>query len=148
MCYNLNVIKDRFKSLKPKGIDTMTNTTKTPKLTKMQKFQMLADLPAVKSDPTLSEFVAHEMELLSKKNSGEKKLTPQQIANEAVKSAVMETMSANPNRLFTITELTKEVPGLPADMSVNRMSALVRQLKDEGKVVRIEDKRKALFRVA
>ena len=25
MCYNLNVIKDRFKSLKPKGIDTMAN---------------------------------------------------------------------------------------------------------------------------
>jgi hypothetical protein len=33
-------------------------------------------------------------------------------------------------------------------MSVNRMSALVRQLKDDGKVIRIEDKRKALFRIA
>ena len=94
------------------------------------------------------EFAEHEIELLSKKNSGEKKLTPQQTANEAIKDSVLALMSANPNRLFTITELTKEVPNLPADMSVNRMSALVRQLKDAGKVIRIEDKRKALFRLA
>ena len=120
----------------------------TPRITKAQKFAIIADLPEVKSNPMLSEFIAHEIELLSKKNSGEKKLTPQQTANEAIKTSVLELMSANPNRLFTITELTKEVPNLPADMSVNRMSALVRQLKDAGKVVRIEDKRKALFRLA
>jgi hypothetical protein len=96
----------------------------------------------------LVEKIEHELELLAKKNSGEKKMTPQQIANEGIKNAVLATLSANPTRLFTITELCKEVPNLPEDMSVNRMSALVRQLKDDGKVVRIEDKRKALFRIA
>ena len=120
----------------------------TPRITKAQKFAMLKAIPAVAENPLLVEFIDHEVELLSKKNAGEKKLTPQQVANEAIKQAVLETMSASPARLFTITELTKEVPNLPADMSVNRMSALVRQLKDEGKVVRIEDKRKALFRLA
>jgi hypothetical protein len=109
---------------------------------------MLKAIPAVAENAMLVEFIDHEIDLLSKKNAGEKKLTPQQVANEAIKQAVLDTMSANPARLFTITELTKEVPNLPADMSVNRMSALVRQLKDEGKVVRIEDKRKALFRLA
>jgi hypothetical protein len=96
----------------------------------------------------LVEKIEHELELLAKKNSGEKKMTPQQIANEGIKNAVLATLSANPTRLFTITELCKEVPNLPEDMSVNRMSALVRQLKDDGKVIRIEDKRKALFRIA
>jgi hypothetical protein len=96
----------------------------------------------------LVEFIDHEVDLLTKKNASEKKLTPQQKANEVIKDNILATMSANPNRLFTITELTKEVPNLPEDMSVNRMSALVRQLKDDGKVVRIEEKRKALFRIA
>jgi DNA-binding transcriptional regulator GbsR (MarR family) len=57
-------------------------------------------------------------------------------------------MTANPDRLFTVTELTKEVADLPEDMSVNRMTALLRQLKDAGIVERTEDKRKALFRLA
>ena len=125
-----------------------TTTPKTTKLTKAQKFAILRAIPAVAENPMLVEFIDHEVELLTKKNTAEKKLTPQQVANATVKDAVIAHMSADPNRLFTITELTKEVPNLPADMSVNRMSALVRQLKDEGKVVRIEDKRKALFRIA
>jgi hypothetical protein len=120
----------------------------TPRITKAQKFAMLKAIPAVAENPMLVEFIDHEVDLLTKKNASEKKLTPQQKANEVIKDNILATMSANPNRLFTITELTKEVPNLPEDMSVNRMSALVRQLKDDGKVVRIEEKRKALFRIA
>ena len=118
------------------------------KMTKAQKFAMLKAIPQVAENAMLVEFIDHEVELLTKKNASEKKLTPQQKANEAIKENILATMSADPNRLFTITELTKAVPNLPEDMSVNRMSALVRQLKDDGKVVRIEDKRKALFRLA
>ena len=121
------------------------------KMTKATAWNIVKTIVAESNHPQSAELVEkieHELELLAKKNASEKKLTPQQIANEAIKNAVLETMSTDPNRLFTITELTKEVPNLPEDMSVNRMSALVRQLKDEGKVVRIEEKRKALFRIA
>ena len=120
-------------------------------MTKATAWNIVKTIVAESNHPQSAELVEkieHELELLAKKNASEKKLTPQQIANEAIKNAVLETMSTDPNRLFTITELTKEVPNLPEDMSVNRMSALVRQLKDEGKVVRIEEKRKALFRIA
>jgi DNA-binding transcriptional regulator GbsR (MarR family) len=85
---------------------------------------------------------------LAKKNSAEKKPTAQQVANDGIKTAVLATMANDPNRLFTITELLKAVPNLPEDMSLNRMSALVRQLKDAGKVIRTEDKRKAYFSLA
>ena len=95
----------------------------------------------------VAEKIRKEIENLSKK-SGVGKPTAKQTANASIQDSILDTMSAEPNRLFTITELTKEVPNLPADMSVNRMSALVRQLKDAGKVIRIEDKRKALFRLA
>lgn len=123
----------------------MTNTTKTTKLTKAQKFAMLRAIPAVAENPVLVEFIDHEVELLSKKNSTEKKPTAQQTANAGIQSAILSAMSAEPNRLFTITELIKSVPEC-ADLTNQRVSALVRQLVDAGKVERTEEKRKAFFR--
>ena len=123
----------------------MTNTTKTTKLTKAQKFAMLRAIPAVAENPVLVEFIDHEVELLSKKNSAEKKPTAQQTANAGIQSAILSAMSAEPNRLFTITELIKSVPAC-ADLTNQRVSALVRQLVDAGKVERTEEKRKAFFR--
>ena len=90
-------------------------------------------------------FVEHELELLAKKNSGEKKPTAQQAANEAVKTAIAEGMS--PNRLYTVTEIQKEIPEC-ADMSNQRISALLRQMKEDKIIVRTEDKRKAYFSLA
>ena len=114
------------------------------KMTKMQKFEMLSNLPEVKNNPILAEFVAHEMELLSKKNSAEKKPTEKQTANAAIQTEVLNAMEAN--TLYTITDLCKTVPNLPEDMTNQRMSALVRQLVLNGSIERIEEKRKAYFR--
>ena len=125
----------------------MTNSTVSPKLTKAQKFALLKSIPAVAADEMLVEFIDHEIELLTRKNTSEKKPTAKQTANDAIKASVVEVMSADPTRLFTITELCKEVPNLPEDMTPNRMSALVRQLKLDNVVERIEEKRKAYFRI-
>ena len=122
----------------------MANTTTSTKLTKAQKFAMLRAIPAVAENAMLVEFIDHEVELLSKKNSAEKKPTAQQTANEGIKTAIVEGME--PNRLYTITEIIKEIPEC-ADMTNQRVSALVRQLVDAGKVKRTEDKRKAYFQV-
>lgn len=121
----------------------MTNTEK--KLTKKQKFAMLLDIPEVAENPLLSEFVEHEIELLDKKNAtkGDKKPTERQKQNASVADMVVEAMS--PNRLYTITELLKEVPGLPEDMTNQRMTHIVKGLVDGGKVVKTVDKRKSFF---
>ena len=120
----------------------MANTTK--KLTKADKFAMLKAIPAVAENEVLVEFIDHEVALLAKKNSAEKKPTAQQTANEAVKAAIIESME--PNRLYTIGEMIKEIPAC-AGMSTSKVSALVRQLKESGAVKRTEDKRKAYFQV-
>ena len=117
----------------------------TPRITKAQKFAMIAELPEVKSNPMLSEFIAHEIGLLSKKNSGEKKLTDQQVANEAIKTAIVEAMV--PGTTYTITDIIKSVPAC-ADLTNQRVSALMRQLIEAKVVVRTEDKRKAYFSLA
>lgn len=122
----------------------MANTTTSTKLTKAQKFAMLRAIPAVAENAMLVEFIDHEVELLSKKNSAEKKPTAQQVANAGIATAIIEGME--PNRLYTVTEVIKSIPAC-ADLTNQRVSALLRQLVEGGKVKRTEDKRKAYFQV-
>ena len=118
------------------------------KLTKREKFEMLAKIDGVKANPMLVEFINHELELLAKKNaSGEGKLTAVQIANNGIKEEILDCMANEPNRLFTISEMQKIFPCC-AELSNQRVSALVRQLVADGKVERLEEKRKAVFRIA
>ena len=115
----------------------------TKKITKAQKFEMLLNLPAVQADEMLTEFIEHELELLAKKNSSEKKPTAQQTANAAIVNAIVEGMERN--RLYTITDLIKEIPEC-TNLTNQRVSALVRGVLDT-KIERVEEKRKAYFRV-
>ena len=114
------------------------------KMTKAQKFAMLKEIPAVAENPVLVEFIEHELDLLAKKNSAEKKPTAQQVANGNIAEAIVGHLSAEPNRLFTITEIIKEVPEC-ADLTNQRVSAIVRGLIGTS-VERIEEKRKAFFK--
>lgn len=120
----------------------MANTNSIPKLTKAQKFAMLRAIPAVAENAMLVEFIDHEVELLTKKNSADKKPTAQQVANAGIATAIVEGME--PNRLYTVTEVIKSIPAC-ADLTNQRVSALLRQLVESGKVKRTEDKRKAYF---
>jgi len=115
------------------------------KLTKAQKYAMLKAIPSVAENSILVEFIEHEMELLAKKNSAEKKPTAQQTANEGIKSAIVEGMEKG--KKYTITDLMKEIPAC-AELSNQKVSQLARQLIDEGKIVRTEEKRKAYFSLA
>lgn len=118
------------------------------KMTKREKFEMLAKIEEVKANPMLAEFIDHELELLAKKNaSGSDKPTAVQIANNGIKEEILDYMANEPNRLFTISEMQKVIPCC-AELTNQRISALVRQLKEDGKVERIEEKRKAYFRIA
>jgi hypothetical protein len=123
------------KSLK-KGFDTMTQK-------KMTKAQMFAQ---IKANYNLTDeekaFIDHELELLAKKNSAEKKPTAQQTANAAIVNAIVDGMEEG--RLYTITDIIKSIPEC-ADLTNQRVSALVRGVLDI-KIERVEEKRKAYFR--
>ena len=116
----------------------------TKKITKRDRFNALLALSEVQADADLVAFIEHEIELLDKKNSSEKKPTAQQTANESIKAAIVAGMT--PNRLYTVTEIQKEIPEC-AELSNQRVSALLRQMKDDGIVTRTEDKRKAYFSI-
>lgn len=140
MCYNKYVTKGDNPT-KEKEIDTMATIKK---MTKKDYFNSLLAIEAVRADPALVEFIDHELELLAKKNSAEKKPTAQQAANAGVAEAIVSHLRAEPTRLFSITELIKEVPAC-ADLTNQRVSAIVRGLIGTS-VERIEEKRKAYFR--
>ena len=117
------------------------------KLTKKDYFNILRNAYP-QTAPNYSDvinFIDHELELLSKKNTGAKKPTAQQTANVGIKDAILENMEEN--RLYSIAEIQKEIPGC-ADITNQRISALLRQLIDDGVIVRTEDKRKAYFSLA
>ena len=111
---------------------------------KMTKREMFEQIKSQLTDPAEVAFVEHELELLAKKNSGEKKPTAQQVANDGIKTAIAEGMTAN--RLYTVTELIKEIPEC-AELTNQRVSALLRQMIADGTVVKTVDKRKSYFQI-
>ena len=117
--------------------------TNTKKMTKADFFtQILANYNLTEDE---QNFINHELELLAKKNSAEKKPTAVQVANDGIKTDILDGMVEG--TLYTITDLIKTIPAL-ADLTNQRVSALVCQLIADGKVERIEEKRKAYFRLA
>lgn len=131
----------------------MANSNVSPKLIKKDFYVALqefvdAESPAFKCEKgeitaeQMVEFIAHELELLTKKNVGEKKLTAQQIANKQICENILAGMEDN--RLYQIADMMKEIPACEG-LSSQRVTALVKQMLDVT-VERIEDKRKAFFR--
>ena len=112
------------------------------KMTKREMFEQ------IKANYKLTDaevaFIDHELELLAKKNASEKKPTAQQVANEGLKQTIVDVLTEN-GGLMTVTDVQKSCDEL-AELSNQRVSALLRQLKDDGKVERVEDKRKAYFK--
>ena len=139
-------IKDKDSLKNQKGIDTMSTST-VKKLTKRDRFEALLKMTEVQANPDMVAFIEHEIELLAKKNAGDKKPTAKQMENDAVKQVILDEMTANPDKLYTVTDLIKGVPEL-ADYSNQRVSALLHQMISANGVERIVDKRKSYFRLA
>ena len=82
---------------------------------------------------------------IAKKNSAERKPTATQTANAGFKVAIENGMELG--KKYTITDLMKSISEL-ADLSNQRVSAIVRQMVESGTLVREEIKRKAYFSLA
>lgn len=110
------------------------------KMTKRDYFNaILAKYPLTDGE---KKFVEHELELLAKKNSADKKPTATQVANEGIKTAILNGLDKGVK--YTITDIMKTVPEC-ADLTNQKVSAIVRQMVEEKTVERIEEKRKAYF---
>jgi hypothetical protein len=114
------------------------------KMTIVEQYEVII----AKAKGVLSEdevkFLEERKDMHSKKNAS-RKPTKAQEENEGIKSAIVNGMEKG--KAYTITDLIKSIPEI-SDLTNQRVSALVRQLKDEGLVVRKEEKGKAYFSLA
>ena len=130
--------------------------TNTKKLTKKDKFNALATM-LNSIDPVnvvadgltagdLAEFIAHEIDLLENRKQGEKKPTATQVANEGIKQEILDGMVEN--RLYTITEMMKEIPAC-GELTNQKISALLKQMveAENPAIKKIVDKRKTYFQL-
>ena len=128
----------------------MTNTTSTStakKLTKRDHFNALLAIPTVASNPTLVEFIENELDLLSRKNSKPSgKQTEKQEANDVLKQAMLDYL-ANDGGQHTVTDFIKNVPEC-AGLSQQKITALVRQMVEDGKMEKVIEKRVSYFKLA
>lgn len=91
------------------------------------------------------DFIKREVELLSKKNAAKSsKPTATQTANEGYKKLIMAFLSDQADGV-TCTEIAKGIPDFDG-FNNQKIASLMRQLKDEGKVVKDTVKGKSLFR--
>lgn len=119
-----------------KRVDTMTK--KEMYVAMMNKYAFTVEEKA---------FIEHEIELLERKKTGERKLTATQTENISLKEDILSYLVENSNRIFTVSELIKEVDTLN-ELSNQKVSALMTQLKEEHKVVKTIEKRKSYFSIA
>ena len=112
------------------------------KITKKEMFTMIK--AQVKDNAEMVAFIDHEIELLDKK-SFNKKATKTQEANIGIKSIILAVLEgAKP---MTVTEMQGASAEL-GELSNQKVSALVRQLVEAGKVVKTIDKKVSRFSLA
>ena len=92
-------------------------------------------------------FLLDRIEKATRKTDGEKKLTAKQLQNVAVADEVYAYMAQIPDKAFTVSELLKVCPAFTAidGCSASYANAIVKKLKDAGRVVRTEIKGRAYF---
>ena len=113
-------------------------------MTKRERFNLIATVNADNAE--IVDFCAHEVELLDAHKSSKRGMTATQKANVAVKDAIVEALSTIGNAT-TVTDLIATSDAL-AGFTNQKVSALLRQLIEEKKVVKTIEGKKALFSLA
>ena len=126
----------------------MENTSNSTKVTKRERFAQLMEIVKasdVENSAELVSFIEHEVELLTKKNSRSGKPTKTQVENEAIKTQIVSILE-RVGKPMTVTQLLAE--NELADLSNQKVSALLTQLRKSGEVVRTTEKKVAFYSLA
>ena len=123
----------------------------TTKMTKKDMFNEIINLMNGESSAVTNEeivkFCTHEIELLNKKSSSSSgKPTKTQVENAKFKDCIINAL-ATLDKPVTIAELMANCPEV-AELSNQRISAMLSQLRKAEKIVRTYEKKKAYFALA
>lgn len=122
---------------------TKTNVVKNEKLT------YVAALTYAIENGNLPAEIAEKLTALrtqqEKRNTAEKKPTKAQEANLGIKQVILTALEGQEAKTVSEIQTLSEELG---QLSNQKVASLVRQLVEEGKLIRVEEKRKAYFRLA
>ena len=119
---------------------------KTKKMTKRAYFSKLIEIVEganVDNSAEIVNFLNNEIKLLNKKSNVK---TKTQKENEVLMEVVFNTL-VEVGKPMTVSELMSANEEVGA-MSNQKVSALLKKLKEDERVVRVEDKKKAYFSIA
>lgn len=113
-------------------------------MTKMKKMDALTiAIEAIgESNSEAVEVLENMITQLEKRSLAPKKPTKRQVENVAVKEAIVTALKG------AEAPMSAKAVGEALEITTQRASALLTQLKNEGVVVRTEEKGKALFAIA
>ena len=115
------------------------------KMTKLQIVTMMLANAEISANEIFKAYLENEKALLEKKASN-RKATKTQTENVSIKATIL-TVLEDFNKPMTITDIQSANEDLKA-LSNQKISALVKQLKDNGLVVKSVEKGKSLFSLA
>lgn len=113
------------------------------KITKREVLTAMLEVEGISSNKMFTEFIKHELELLDKKTANRKSAKSDET-NVKLANLVFDTLAEKGVGL-TASEVIKanaEFNGL----STPKMTALLKILMEEGRVVRIEEGKKVTFK--
>lgn len=114
-------------------------------MTKREMFVAIANVAEVAANEEMVAFINHEIELLDNRKTSKKGLTKTQKENEGVKAVIAEVL-ADTGEKMTVTELIND--NRLNGYTNQKISALLRQMVEAGKVVKTIEGKKAFFEVA
>lgn len=103
-------------------------------MTKREMFTAMLAIPEIAYNAEMTEFINHEIELLIKKSSAERKPTKVQRENEAFKAAILNYL-VEMGTAHCIKELQAEIPEI-SELSNQRVTHLMTALVNSGKVTK------------
>jgi len=113
----------------------------------MEKMTNKKALTFVKDNFELPTEVAEKIDAmiasLDKKSSGNRKPTATQIENESYKATILEVLTTDGMTASDVIKSHSDFDG----MSNQKMSALLKQLVESGKVEKYKDKKSTLFKL-
>ena len=143
ICYNTYVNKKNI--FKKVEVSVMAEK----KITKKMVVEMMLADEKIVANEVFKTYLENELELLKKKSEN-KKATKNQEANVEIKADILEVMAhMAPSTATEIMNAVKSVDTVKyATLTNQRVSALLRQLIEDNKVVKSVDKKVSKFALA
>jgi len=115
-------------------------------MTKREMFVAIANVAEVAANEEMMTFINHEIDLLdARKNNKSKGMTKTQKANEEVKAVIADVLAETGEKM-TVTEMLADER--LSGFTNQKISALLRQMVEAGKIVKTIEGKKAHFAVA